>query len=212
MLLFSAIRLLAHLAIGNPWWALILAALAFTDVPLVGGLAAGLMIEAMLGFRRWRDGRPHIISTWRLGWKIHRTWPREFVDTAAKTREIQSFDGSARGESRAAAIRPVVDHPRMPWRFWVRWPVITFRIGVAPGRTFRQFEQVIAPMAANMAWIHSIELEYDTDRSSFGLIHFALADVLANPDTPNWGDGNGRRFRVINNDDDQADDDGEGVA
>ena len=96
----------------------------------------------------------------------------------------------------------------MPWRFWVRWPVITFRIGVAPGRTFTQFEQVIAPMAANMPWVHSVELEYATDRSSFGLIHFALADVLADPATPAWApttgrDTGGRRFRVI---------DGEGAA
>ena len=147
------------------------------------------------------------MSLWRLAWKFHRQWPRIWADCAAKTREIQSFDGGNYGESRAAAIRPVVDHPRMPWRFWFRWPVITFRVGVAPGRTFLQFERVISAMAANMPWIHALELDYGTDRDSFALLHVALRDVLVTPGRPRWIDGR-PHLRLI----DGGDDHGESVA
>ncbi|MEM9561080.1 MAG: hypothetical protein AAGA93_00595 [Actinomycetota bacterium] len=209
VLLASAARLGAHLAVGNPWWAALVVLVAVTPLTFWPGVAAGLVVETGLWvLRRQRGGVPTPVSSWRLGWKVHRTWPRAFTDTAAKTREIQSFDAGRGGETRAAAVRPVVDHPRMPWRFWVRWPVITFRVGVAPGRTFRQLEQIMPAMAANMPWVHSIELEYATDRSSFGLIHFALADVLANPDLPDWRST--RHLRIVNDNDDQEDGDGQG--
>ena len=197
-LAFSTLRLLAHQAIAQAWWTLGLLLALLTPVPLLVVLVALVVVEvALAGFRR-RVGRPHRLSLWRAAWRFHSQWPRAWADTAAKTREVQSFDGSSRGESRAAAIRPVVDHPRMPWRFWMRWPVVTFRIGVAPGRTFAQFERVVNAMAANMAWVHAIELEYRSDRSSFGLLHVALADVLEHSAAPAWGDG--PQLRVIEND------------
>ena len=195
----SAVRLAGHGMVGQPWWSASTALVVLTPVPFRPVLVALVIIELVLLAYRLVVGRPHTLALWRLAWKFHRQWPREWADTAAKTREVQSFDGSSRGESRAAAVRPVVDHPRMPWRFWLRWPVVTFRIGVAPGRTFAQFERVINAMAANMPWVHAIELEYATDRSSFGLIHVALADVLAAPSTPRWATT--RRLQVVPDDD-----------
>jgi hypothetical protein len=212
-LVLSTTRLAGHGAVGHAWWTLGLALVASTPVPLRMVVVPLVLVElALLGYRL-RVGRPHALALWRFGWKFHRQWPRAWADTAAKTREIQSFDGGQRGESRAAAIRPVVDHPRMPWRFWLRWPVVTFRIGVAPGRTFAQFERVINAMAANMPWLHAIELEYRSDRSSFGLLHVALADVLADSATPSWADGPQPHLRLVDGPDVEDDgDEGEGVA
>jgi hypothetical protein len=207
-LALSAARLVGHGLVGQGWWAVGLAIVWFTPVPWRALLIVLVVLEVVLAAYRFRVGRPHVVGLWRLAWKFHRQWPRAWADTAAKTREVQSFDGGARGESRAAAVRPVVDHPRMPWRFWLRWPVVTFRIGVAPGRTFAQFERVINAMAANMPWVHAIELEYRTDRSSFGLLHVALADVLATPATPGWARPD---LRIVQ-DDDGEDGTGEGVA
>ena len=173
--------------VGHAWWTLGLLLSAVSPVPVRLMLVGLVLIEVAQSSatKSSRGSAAHGRRCGGLGWKFHRQWPRAWADTAAKTREVQSFDGSSRGESRAAAVRPVVDHPRMPWRFWLRWPVVTFRIGVAPGRTFAQFERVINAMAANMPWVHAIELEYRTDRSSFGLLHVALADVLdREPDRP----------------------------
>jgi len=203
---FSAVRLAGHGAVGNVWWTLGLALVVLGPAPLRPVLVVLVVVELVLVGYRLRVRRPHRLALWRLGWRFHRHWPRAWADTAAKTREVQSFDGSSRGESRAAAVRPVVDHPRMPWRFWLRYPVVTFRIGVAPGRTFAQFERVINAMAANMPWVHAIELEYRTDRSSFGLLHVALGDVLADSATPGWA--RGLDLRLVDNGDDRD----EGVA
>jgi hypothetical protein len=207
-LTLSTLRLVAHSAVGQAWWTLGLAAVVFGPIPFRAMLVVLVLVEAALVISRRRTGRPHRLSLWRAAWRFHSQWPRAWADTAAKTREVQAFDGGARGESRAAAIRPVVDHPRMPWRFWLRWPVVTFRIGVAPGRTFAQFERVINAMAANMPWVHSIELEYRSDRSSFGLLHVALADVLATPAAPGWATPSLRIIDGLG----QDNDDGEGVA
>ena len=149
-------------------------------------LAALWAMEVGLVVSRLRGPRPAALTLWRSAWRFHRQWPRVWADCAGKSREVQGFDGSRRGESRAGAVRPVVDHPRMPWRFWFRWPVITFRVGVAPGRTFAQFDRVVAAMAANMTWVHALELEYGTDRDSFALLHVALTDVLITPGRPTW--------------------------
>jgi len=186
MLVFSSTRLIGHLAMGHLWWTVGLVLIVLTGAELRSTVAVLAVLEVALVVRRFRLGRPSRVSLWRLAWKFHRQWPRVWADCAAKTRQIQSVDGGSRGESRAAAIRPVVDHPRMPWRFWLAWPVVTFRVGVAPGRTFAEFEKVVSAMAANMPWVHAVELEYRTDRSSFGLIHVALADILATSKRPTW--------------------------
>ena len=188
-LLASFLRLSGHMAAGNFWWVVgFIAWLWVGPSQLVLGIVLAVLwlLEVGLTVYRLRFGRPAPLSLWRSAWGFHRQWPRVWADCAAKTREIQGYDGSLRGESRAAAMRPVVDHPRMPWRFWFRWPVITFRVGVAPGRTFAQFEKVIAAMGANVAWVHALELEYGTDRDSFALLHVALGDVLVKPGRPEW--------------------------
>lgn len=182
----SAARLAGHLAAGNPWGTLGLAVAVLSPVPVLAVAVALVAVEGALVAYRVARGRPHLVGFWRLAWKFHRQWPRAWADCAAKTRAVQGMDGGNRGESRAAAIRPVVDHPRMPWRFWLRYPVVTFRIGVAPGRTFDQFERIIAGLSANLPWVHSVELEYRSDRSSFGLLRVAVADVLAATAAPDW--------------------------
>ncbi len=186
MLVFSTARLVGHLAMGHLWWTVGLVLVLFTSADFRSTVVGLLVLEATLVLARAKNGHPSRATLWRLAWKFHRQWPRVFADIAAKTMQIQGFDGSGRGESRAAAIRPVVDHPRMPWRFWLQWPVVTFRVGVAPGRTFAEFEKVVSAMAANMPWVHAVELEYRTDRSSFGLLHVALADILAASKRPTW--------------------------
>ena len=198
----------------QPWWFtawLTWVWIGPTRPILISVAIAGLAIEGALAVYAIVRGRPHPVSLWRLAWKFHRQWPRIWADCAAKTREIQSFDGGRHGESRAGAIRPVVDHPRMPWRFWFRWPVITFRVGVAPGRTFAQFERVISAMGANMPWVHALELDYGSDRDSFALLHVALRDVLHRPARPTWlGDTEPDQphLRLVDPDDDE----GESVA
>lgn len=191
-LIATTLRLLSHILVGNLWWfAGFVAWMWIGPSKLVLGLVVAVLLglETGLAIYRVANGRPHSLTLWRSAWRFHRQWPRIWTDCAAKTREVQGLDNARGGESRAAALRPVVDHPRMPWRFWFRWPVITFRVGVAPGRTFVQFERVTAAIAANMPWIHAIELDYDTDRDSFALLHVALDDVLVNSGRPNWVTG-----------------------
>ena len=186
-LFLSACRLAGHVLLGNPWWfagCLFLA--IFTSVPVLVVVGVLVAFEIGLLFARWRRGRPLGIATYRLGIKFHRVWARVYADTAGKSEFIQDREGGSTGESRAPVVRSVVDHPRLPWRFWVRWPVITFRVGVAPGRSFAQFEQIMAQMSAGIPWVHAVELEYRTDRSSFGLLHVSLEDALAVPQLPTW--------------------------
>ena len=206
----SGARLVGHQAAGNPWWSLPTAVVLVTGLPWWLVVVVGLVVEVALVVHWRRTGVRHAAAQWRLAWKFHRVWPRVWTDVAAKSRQIQDRESGGSGESRARSIRPVVDHPRMPWRFWLRWPVITFRIGVAPGRSFGQFEQIIDQMGANLPWIHSVELEYLTDRSSFGLLHVAVEDLLAEIDEPDWLDGG--RSNVVDLPDWLADDDGEEAA
>ena len=183
MLLPQAVRLVAHLAVGSPVTTLLVAAWLFGPLPFGAVLAAVAPVEGWLLYRRWRGTGGRLLA-WRLAWKFHRVWPRVWADAAARTQRVQAHTG---GEKTAAARqRPVVDHPRMSWRFWIRWPVVTFRVGTAPGRTFVEFERVMAAFAANLTWVQAVELEYGSDRSSFGLIHVSFTDVLAEVVRPDW--------------------------
>jgi hypothetical protein len=114
-----------------------------------------------------------------------------WTEAAARTRQVQGTDHSRDGETRASAIRPLADHPRMPLRFWIRDNVITFRLGVPVGRSFVELERVLAPVAGNISWIHALHLEYATDQSSFGLLHVELTDALDVPERPVWADRGG---------------------
>ena len=182
-------RIVAHLAVGHAWWTSAIALWLFVGIPLLALISIVVAFEIGLLLYRFRTGRPALPSLFRLAVKMHRVWPRVFADTAAKSERIQDREAGGLGEARAPVVRSVVDHPRLPWRFWAHWPVITFRVGVAPGRSFAQLERVMAQMSANIPWVHAVELEYRTDRSSFGLLHVALHDVLAETQEPSWTDG-----------------------
>ena len=185
-LFFSLLRIVGHLAVGNPWWAAALVLWFLTGLPFWSALALGVVVEAALLAAGILRGRPLMLSAFRLAIKVHRVWPRTYADTAAKSERIQDREAGNGGESRAPVARSAVDHPRLPWRFWVQWPVITFRVGVAPGRSFAQLERIMAQMSANIPWVHAVELEYRTDRSSFGLLHVSIHDVLARSRRPIW--------------------------
>ena len=199
-LLLSALRVLGHVAVGHFWWtALLVGRWMGFGLPFRLMLVVGLVVELGLIVRRVQLGRPSLLAAFRLGVKFHRVWPRVYADTAGKSERIQDREAGMGGESRAPVVRSVVDHPRVPWRFWVNWPVITFRVGVAPGRSFTQLERVMAQMSANIPWIHALELEYQTDRSSFGLLHVAIDDVLARSRRATWSTPTDR-LRLVDDD------------
>jgi hypothetical protein len=86
----------------------------------------------------------------------------------------------------------MVDHPRISW--WMRTDVdqvsVGFTVGPPPDRTFAEFAVALPALAAKLPWVHSIELDFESERSSFGDLRIYFADPLAAPVSSEWDDAN----------------------
>lgn len=184
------VRLLFHHVIATPW---VLAAVALlarrperTTV-----LAAGLLVVlAELGLRlgqRWSPAALRVMC-WRRGVAVRRRFPRLWADYAGRTRRVQAETGKE--PSTPVRWRPLVDHPRISW--WMRTDVdqasVGFTVGPPPDRTFAEFAIALPALAARLPWVHSIELDFESERSSFGDLRVYFADPLATPVESDWED------------------------
>jgi hypothetical protein len=185
-----AIRLVLHHVIGSPW---ALAAIGIVVLfPNRLGLLAGglLLISFELAFRvgeRW-SRRALCVMCWRRGLAVRRRFPRLWADYAGRTKRVQAETGKE--PSTPVRWRPLVDHPRVSWlmRTDIDQRSVGFTVGPPPDRTFAEFAIALPALAAKLPWVHSIELDFESERSSFGGLTVYLADPLAAAVESDWDD------------------------
>ena len=116
------------------------------------------------------------ITTWRA---VRKRWPRSWDDYAGRTRMVQAATGKE--PSTPVRWRPLVDHPRISW--WMSVDTaqrsVTFIVGPPPDRTFAEFAVALPALAARLPWVDSLDLDFESERSSFGRLRVFFDDVLA---------------------------------
>jgi hypothetical protein len=185
-----ALRLTLHHLVGSPW---LIAALAFVAwqpsqvtalvaVVAAGGVEAGLRVG-----ERWSRFASAVMS-WRRGLAVRRRFPRLWADYAGRTKRVQAETGKE--PSTPVRWRPLVDHPRISW-----WSAIDvdqrsagYVVGPPPDRTFAELAVALPALAARLPWVYSIELDFESERSSFGDLRFYFADPLAQPKASEWNE------------------------
>ena len=185
-----ALRLLLHHIAGSPWS---LAAVAIVaSFPTKTGLvvAGALLTLAEAALRvgeRWSRVALRAMCL-RRGLAVRRRFPRLWADYAGRTKRVQAETGKE--PSTPVRWRPMVDHPRVSW--WMRTDVdqqsVGFTVGPPPDRTFAEFAIALPALAARLPWVHSIELDFESERSSFGDLRVYFADPLAVPVESDWDD------------------------
>jgi hypothetical protein len=184
------LRLALHHLIGSPWTLVAVAIVA--SFPNRAGLVAGGLLLALfeLALRvgeRW--SRPALrVMCWRRGLAVRRRFPRLWADYAGRTKRVQAETGKE--PSTPVRWRPLVDHPRVSWlmRADVDQESVGFTVGPPPDRTFAEFAIALPALAAKLPWVHSIELDFESERSSFGELTVYFADPLATPVEAEWDD------------------------
>ena len=107
--------------------------------------------------------------TFRRAVAVRKRWPRSWGDYAGRTNQVQAATGQE--PSTPVRWRPLVDHPRISWLFWPTGPNrVEFLVGPPPDRTFIHLVEAAPALAAKFSFVESIEVEYDTDRSSLGVL------------------------------------------
>jgi hypothetical protein len=185
-----ALRLAAHHLIGSPWLIAATALVAWqpSRATAVLAVAGSAVIEAALRIgERWSRFASAVMS-WRRGLAVRRRFPRLWADYAGRTKRVQAETGKE--PSTPVRWRPLVDHPRISW-----WSTIDidqhsagYVVGPPPDRTFAELAVALPALAARLPWVHSIELDFESERSSFGNLRFYFADPLAQPQTAEWAD------------------------
>lgn len=185
-----AVRLLLHHVIGSPWLvasgALVVGrpdrssviVAAFLTVAIEGALRVG---------ERWSRLAVRVMC-WRRGLAVRRRFPRLWADYAGRTKRVQAETGKE--PSTPVRWRPMVDHPRVSWlmRADVDQASVGFMVGPPPDRTFAEFAVALPALAARLPWVHLIELDFESERSSFGDLRVYFADPLATPVESDWED------------------------
>jgi hypothetical protein len=172
------VRSIGHYLVASPWVGLWLAVLVLVgaDRPaLVGGLVACVVAELIALAARW-TGSPIVLGFWtfRRAVAVHRRWPRAWGDYAGRTRNVQAETGKE--PSTPVRWRPLVDHPRLSWLFLPVGPgQVEFLVGPPPDRTFTDLVTACPALAAKWSFVESIEVEYESDRSSFGVLTVAYS-------------------------------------
>jgi hypothetical protein len=178
-----ASRFVLHVLITSPWialWLLVLSVTSITQWTVVGGLVVWAVCElvAAVPFRH-----PFLVgfATFRRGVALRRRWPRTWGDHAGRTRRVQAETGKE--PSTPVRWRPLVDHPRISWLFLPTSPgSVEFLVGPPPDRTFADLANACPALAARIPFVESLEIEFDSDRSSFGVLRATFTG--ATPTTP----------------------------
>jgi len=182
-------RIVGHLLAANPWAALPLTLLWLVGVsrPIVlAGAVWMLAVEAGLRLLERRSRWVAWVLFARRGLGFRRRWPRRWDDYAGRTRRVQAETGKE--PSTPVRYRPIVDHPRISWPFLVNLDEgsVSFLVGPPPDRTFGDLAQALPALAAGLSWVESVELDYETARSSFGELRVFFADPLAKVQAASW--------------------------
>ncbi|MGH1505079.1 MAG: hypothetical protein ACRBI6_16120 [Acidimicrobiales bacterium] len=194
-------RWVLHVLAGNP-----VHVVSFVVLVLVLPLFAAVLVwvPVVLVFEVWYqlrlvDGSGSWLHGWRLWWRVRRSVPAEWAESAVKSTGIKSpLGGEARSSSR---LRPVADHPKMGWWPRVEWPVASAWCGHPPGRTSGAFNEFARVIAANILRVDNVEFDFARDRDSVGRVQVTFVDVLATPVSPAASRvdslGDGPRLRVV---------------
>ncbi len=185
-----AIRLLMHHMIGAPWF---VAAVALIVVrperssAIAAAFFAAAVEAALRVGERWSRLAVRVMC-WRRCLAVLRRFPRLWAEYAGRTKRVQAETGKE--PSTPVRWRPLVDHPRISW--WMRTDVdqqsTGFTVGPPPDRTFVEFAVALPALAARLPWVHSIELDFESERSSFGDLRVFFADPLSQPVMSEWDD------------------------
>ena len=182
-------RWFLHLLVGNVVQAAAVCLIAATLWWSVLGWRVGLVALALvlIGFESWFQvhlwsGRGSWLHGWRLWWRVRRSIPSEWAESAVKSRGIKSALG---GEQRVVGvIRPVADHPKTAWWPRVEWPVVSVWCGHPPGRSTSAFNEFQRVLAANILRVDDVQFDFARDRDSIGRLQLTFVDVLSRPVEP----------------------------
>jgi len=167
------IRWAYHLAIASPWAAIALAVVIATG-PTRQGLSVAavscVLVEVVvLVLRLTRWSAVEWLWTLRRAITVHRKWPRGWGDYSGRTGQVQAATGAE--PSTPVRWRPLVDHPRLSWLFTTTAPsTVEFIVGPPPDRTYQHLVEAAPAMAAKFSFVESIEVDYDSDRSSLAVL------------------------------------------
>lgn len=182
-------RWLLHLVAGNVVQVLTATAITAVVVWSPLGWLPGLITLAILvvSFEVWFQvllvaRRGSWLHGWRLWWRVRRSIPAEWAESAVKSQGIKSALG---GENRIAGlIRPVADHPKTAWWPRVEWPVVSVWCGHPPGRSTSAFVEFQRVLAANILRVDDVHFDFARDRDSVGRLQLTFVDVLSKPVEP----------------------------
>lgn len=185
-----AVRLSLHHVVGSPWLVLAAGLVAWrldrASVVMSVVLVAAIEVVLRVG-ERWSS-----LAAWlmcqRRGLAVRRRFPRLWADYAGRTKRVQAETGKE--PSTPVRWRPMVDHPRISWlmRADLDQRSVGFTVGPPPDRTFAEFAVALPALAARLPWVHSIELDFESERSSFADLRVFFADPLAQPVASDWDD------------------------
>ncbi|MGB5755978.1 MAG: hypothetical protein WBM50_03610 [Acidimicrobiales bacterium] len=185
-----AVRLLLHHAIASPWFVVAGTLIAWRPARSSVIVAAFLVaaIEAALRVGERLSRLAVRVMCWRRGLVVRRRFPRLWADYAGRTKRVQAETGKE--PSTPVRWRPMVDHPRISWlmRTDVDQASVGFTVGPPPDRTFAEFAVALPALAARLPWVYSIELDFESERSSFGDLRVYFADPLATAVESDWDD------------------------
>jgi len=174
-----ATRWMIHCLLGAPWLIALIwlaARLGFS----LAGLASVAIVAA--GVELAVIGLPVLapVRTFRLALATRRRLPRVWNDYAGRTNRVQA----ATGQEPSAPIRhrPIVDHPRISWLFFVdRKGSVEFMVGPPPDRTFIDLAEACPALSARLPFVERLDVEYESDRSSFGVLRVTFAEGPGGP-------------------------------
>ncbi len=149
---------------------------------LVGLVEAGLRLG-----QRWSRVAAWVMCQ-RRSLAVRRRFPRLWADYAGRTKRVQAEMGKE--PSTPVRWRPLVDHPRISWlmRADVDQHSVGFTVGPPPDRTFAEFAIALPALAAKLPWVNSMELDFESERSSFGDLRVYFDDPLAVTVASDWDD------------------------
>lgn len=175
------LRLGLHHLAASPWLVLVAALTVWRHdrASLIAGALVVAVVELVLrvGERFWAPAA--WVMCLRKALAVRRRFPRLWADYAGRTKRVQAETGKE--PSTPVRWRPLVDHPRISW--WMNIDTsqqsATFIVGPPPDRTFAEFAVALPALAARLPWVDSLDLDFDSERSSFGRLRVFFDDVLA---------------------------------
>jgi hypothetical protein len=174
-------RLMVHHVIASPWVLVVGGVVVWRPSRITLAAAMGLvaLVEAGLRVGERRAWLPGWVMCARKGLAVRRRFPRLWGDYAGRTKRVQAETGKE--PSTPVRWRPLVDHPRISWlmRVDVNQRSASFTVGPPPDRTFGELAAALPALAAKLPWVDSLDLEFESERSSFGTLRVFMDDVLA---------------------------------